>query len=321
MQIVFLDAVTVGKSISTDMIEGMLSHLGDVIIYETTSREEAPERISDADIIITNKVVMDSDLLKYAKNLKLLCECATGFDNIDLNYCRENGIDVRNVRGYSTDSVAQVTAAMVLSLVSRLNEYDSHVKNGFYTKGNTPTYVDLVYHEISGMKWGIIGAGAIGKRVMEIAKVLGAEVMIFSRTVHKELNHVSMDELCAESDIITVHVPLNDGTRGLINSQTLSKMKRNVILINAARGAVFDEEAVTEAVEAGQIGGLGVDVYSTEPMSVSSPYQRILNYKNVMFTPHMAWGSHEARIRCIDEVKRNIEDFKNKGNRNSVFAD
>ena len=181
--------------------------------------------------------------------------------------------------------------------------------------------MDLVYHEISGMKWGIIGAGASGKRVMEIAKVLGAEVMVFSRTVHKELNHVSMDELCAESDIITVHVPLNDGTRGLINFQTLSKMKRNVILINAARGAVFDEEAVTEAVEAGQIGGLGVDVYSTEPMSVSSPYQRILNYKNVMFTPHMAWGSHEARIRCIDEVKRNIEDFKNKGNRNSVFAD
>ena len=321
MQIVFLDAATLGKSISTDMIKKTLSPLGEAEIYETTSPDKAPERVAEAEIIITNKVVMDAELLKYAKNLKLICECATGFDNIDLDYCREHGIDVRNVRGYSTDSVVQVTVAMALSLVSRLNEYSSYVKSGAYTNGNVPTYVDLVYHEISGMKWGVIGAGAIGRRVMEAADVLGAEVMTFSRTKHEGLNNVSLERLCAESDIITVHIPLNDETRGMINSETLSKMKKNVILINAARGAVFDEEETAKAIENGQIGGLGVDVYSSEPLSADSPYQRILNYKNVIFTPHMAWGSHEARMRCLYEVKANIEDFKKKGNRNSIFGD
>lgn len=314
MKIVILDAATLGDDLDFSLYE----RFGNTEVYSTTSQAELEGRIADADVIIVNKIKLNSSNLPAAKNLKLICVTATGFDNIDLEYCRNSKIGVCNVRGYSTNSVAQLTVSMALSLLMNLSGFDRYVKNGSYTKSGVQNYLKPVFHEIAGMTWGIVGMGNIGKKVAEAAKALGAEVIAYSRTRKQDCEYVSIDELCESADIISIHTPLNDGTRNLINKERIAKMKKNAFVINVARGAVADERALADAVKNGDIGGIGVDVYSVEPMTEDSPYNAILGLDNVIVTPHMAWGAYEARVRCMEEIAENIDAFLKGEIRNRV---
>lgn len=315
MKIVILDAKTLGGDIDFDEI----GKLGELVVYQTTSELQLEERISDAEIIIVNKIKLNEENLPMAKKLKLICVTATGYDNIDVNYCWRKQIGVCNLKDYSTDSVAQVTVAMALSLVTHLGEYDKYVKDGRYTGSGVQNRLKPYFHEIKGLTWGILGYGNIGGEVARIARGLGCRVLI---TPHRPMGDydyfVSLDELMKKSDIISLHVPLTAETKGIINEKRLAKMKEGAILINVSRGAVVDEAAVVEAVIDGKLGGLGIDVYSVEPMQKESPYNRILDRGNVIFTPHMAWGAHESRVRCVGEIAKNIETFLMGGNRNRV---
>lgn len=305
MNISVLDIDTLGDDLNFSELE----KIGNVKIYPLTRQDEVVERICDAEVVILNKVKLNSENLPFAKKLKLICITATGFDNVDLEYCREHNIAVCNVAGYSTDSVAQLTVAMAFSLATNLSAFDNYVKTEEYTNSGIFNCLKPVFHEMSGMTWGIVGLGNIGKKVADVAKAFGCKVLAFKREPVEEYECVDIDTLCKESDIISLHTPLNEQTRHIINEERLKIMKKSAILINVARGAVVDEEAVTRAIENKDIYGIGVDVYSTEPMQKDSPYQRILNYPNTIFTPHMAWGAIEARQRCIDEVILNIKSY------------
>ena len=314
MKISLLDIDTLGDDLDLSAVEG----LGDVTIYPLTLQSDVKERITDADVLIINKVKLNSQNLPFAKNLKLICITATGFDNVDIEYCREHGIAVCNVAGYSTDSVVQVTMAMAFSLATNLNAFDSYVKSGTYTESGIFNCLKPVFHEMSKMTWGVVGLGNIGGKVAKVAQAMGCKVLAYKKTPVDDFECVDIDTLCEQSDIISLHTPLNDGTYHLINKDRLSKMKKNAILINVARGAVVDEAAVSDAVINGKIAGLGVDVYSTEPMQKDSPYQQLLGRSNVIFTPHMAWGAYEARNRCIQEVAENIKSFMKNGRRSRI---
>lgn len=314
MKIVILDAKTLGD----DMEFSSFEKFGEVNVYQTTSELQLEERIKDAQIIIVNKIKLNKDNLEKSKKLKLICVTATGYDNIDINYCWRNEIAVCNVRGYSTDSVAQLTMSMALSLMTHLNEFDKYVKDGRYTAGGVQNHLRPYFHELTGKTWGVIGLGNIGKQVARLATAFGMEVVANPHKIQEGYNCIDLDELCRVSDIISVHVPLTSETKGMINEKRIAMMKKDVIFINVSRGAVADENALVTAYENGKMGGLGIDVYSTEPMTSESPYNRILNKRNVIFTPHMAWGAYEARKRCIEEIVKNIETFLMGGKRNRV---
>ena len=314
MKIVILDSSTLGEDIDLSPIYSV----GDVTEYKATPLSELRERIADADTVIVNKIKLGEAELCDAANLKLICVTATGYDNIDTDYCRRRGIALCNVPAYSTDSVSQVTVAMALSLVCHLNEYTDFVNSGEYSASGLANRLFPVYREISSMTWGIVGGGAIGSRVAQIASALGARVLICRQRHDERYENADIDRLCESSDIISLHVPLTDKTRGLINRERIEKMKPHAILINSARGAVVDEEALTVAIEQGKIGGIGVDVYSSEPFSPSHPYGRIMGRSNVLLTPHMAWGAYEARERCINIIANNIYSFYTQKNVNRI---
>lgn len=314
MKITVLDAATLGDDISLDC----LKEFGKCDIYNSTDASLVAERISESEVVILNKVKLNETNLSDAKNLRLICECATGYDNIDVEYCRGRGIAVCNVEGYSSHSVAQTTVGMVLSLWSHLLEYNKFVTSGEYTKSSVANRLTPVYHEIWGRTWGIVGYGNIGKEVGEVAKALGCRVIVCKRTPLEDIECVDIDTLCRESDIITVHTPLNEGTRHLINEDRLNMMQSHAVLVNTARGLVTDETAVAKAVSEGKIGAFGTDVYSFEPLSEESPLYNIKDLPNVMLTPHMAWGAQESRKRCINEVCENIKDFENGGRKGRV---
>lgn len=314
IKITILDAATLGEDIDFSLFDAF----GDVTVYGTTSPESIEERISESEVIIVNKLKLNKYNLSGAKNLKIICVTATGFDNIELEYCREHNIAVCNVKGYSTESVAQVTAATALSLACRIPQYNEFVRSGDYTKSGIQNRITPVFHELCGMTWGIVGLGAIGKRVEEIARAFGCKTIAFKRTPEPGYECVPLRTLCERADIISVHLPLTDETRGIINECLIKSMKPNAIVINAARGAVADEEALAAAIIEGRIGGLGVDVYSSEPMAEDSPYVKAAAMQNVILTPHMAWGAYEARVRCMEEIALNIEAFFKGEIRNRV---
>lgn len=314
MKIVILDAKTLGGDMEFSSIE----KLGELTVYQTTSELQLEERIADAEIIIVNKIKLGKENLHAAKKLKLICVTATGYDNIDINYCWSKNIAVCNIKGYSTGSVAQLTVSMALSLVTHLGEFDSYVKSGRYTESGVQNRLKPYFHEIKGRVWGIIGNGSIGGEVARIARALGCEVIINPHKMREGYGFVTLDELLERSDIISIHVPLTAETKGMIGSEEIGKMKDGAALINISRGAVCDEKALAEGVIDGKIGGLGIDVYSVEPLSTESPLNRILHKNNVIFTPHMAWGAYESRVRCINEIAKNIETFIMGGKRNRV---
>lgn len=314
INIAVLDAATLGDDISF----GQFEKFGRVDVYERTDTRQIRFRVMDADVIIVNKIRINESTVGEAKRLKLICVTATGFDNIDLDMCRRRGIAVANVRGYSSQSVAQVTVALALSLVNHIPSYDRYVKDYSYSRSGVQNHLKPVFHEMSSLTWGIVGLGGIGLRVAEAAKALGCEILAFKRRPDPLYKCVKLEELCRRSDIISIHLPLNDITRGIISAERIAEMKPGAVVVNAARGAVTDEAALAAAVADGRLGGFATDVYSEEPLSASSPYISIMDMPNVLFTPHMAWGAYEARIRCMDEIEKNIAAFMNGRKRNRV---
>jgi len=313
VKIVFLDIKTLGEDIDFSIFK----KFGEVELYQMTAPNEVYSRIKDADVIVLNKVIINESNLANT-SVKLVCVTATGYDNIDIQYCKNNDIAVCNVQGYSTDSVAQVTVAAVLSLYTKLKEYDKFVCEGKYSELDVSLGTKPTFYEISGKVWGIVGMGNIGKKVAQIAQVLGAKVITHSRTPKDGYENVSIDELCQRADIITLHCPLNDESYHLINEQRLSIMKKTAVLVNVARGAVVDERAVTDAIKNGTIAAAGIDVYSKEPIEKKNPYNEIAGLDNVLLTPHMAWGAYESRMRCMREIVKNIDAFLNGEKRNRI---
>lgn len=314
LHIVILDAGTLGSDMTFDLFE----KFGRVSVYGFTPNDCVKDRIADADVVIVNKIRLNEENLSDVIKLKLICVTATGYDNIDVKYCKAHNIGVCNVRGYSTDSVTQITVAMALSLSSNIKQFDDYVKCGKYSKSGSQNRVEPVFHEMSAMTWGVVGLGEIGKRTAQIAKTLGCRVVGFKRNRDPDYECVDLDALCEISDIISVHLPLTDATKCIINKERIEKMKKTAIVINVARGAVVDEASLADALINGKIGGLGIDVYSDEPMCEDSPYSKIVDCDNVILTPHMAWGAYEARIRCMEEIAQNIQAFFDGGIRNRV---
>ena len=314
MNIVVLDAATLGSDLDLSLFE----KYGNLTVYQSTAPMGISEHLENADVAILNKVKLGASELATAKSLKLICIAATGFDNVDVGYCREHGIAVSNVVGYSTQSVAQVTIAMALSLMTHLPEYCEMTRNGSYTKNGIPNCLTPVYHEIYGKTWGIVGFGNIGRQVGAVAKALGCRVLVNKRTPVEEWECVTLDQICKEADIISIHTPLNDSTRNLIDDAHIRMMKPSAILINVARGAVTDETALVNAIEEGRLGGIGIDVYSKEPYPADHAYHRVSHLPNVCLTPHMAWGGYETRVRLMNEIAQNIDAFQKGTRRNRV---
>lgn len=313
MKVVILDAGTLGADTSLSPITDSF----ETTVYSKTAPEEIPERIAGFDVIITNKLKLHAENLKNA-SAKLICVTATGYDNIDISFCKANHIAVCNIVGYSTASVAQCAAAMVLNLAMHLPEYQNFVNTGSYQKSGAANHLIPTFHELEGKIWGIIGLGNIGKKVAAIAESFGCRVIAHKRTPDPNYTCVSLETLCKTADIITIHTPLTEDTRNLIGQIQIDQMKPNCILVNVARGAVCDEKALAEAVLNKKIAGIGIDVYSKEPFDNAHPFQKLLNLPNVCLTPHMAWGAFEARQRCVKEIAENIFAFQKGIIRNRV---
>lgn len=305
MKIVFLDTATLGDDVDLSAFET----LGDVTYYRTTDPSDIPSRLADADVAVLNKIKLNESNLKDVKNLKLICVCATGTDNIDSKYCEKRGIAVKNVAGYSTDSVAALTVATVLQLAVHMDEYTRFVRDGSYSLGSVANRLSPPYHDLFGKTWGIVGYGNIGRRIGGIAKAFGCRLIVNKRTPVDDAECVDIDTLCRESDVITLNCPLTDATRNLINAERIAMMKKDVLIVNAARGGVWDEKAVAEAIANGRIGGVGCDVYTSEPFGKDHPFYAIRKSANVCLTPHMAWGSVEARKILMEKVYGNIKTF------------
>ncbi len=314
LTVVVLDASTLGDDLDLTPLQA----LGEVKVYQTSTPEEIAVRIADADVLMQNKAKLTADLLAKATKLKVICEAATGFDNIDVAYCREHGIAVTNVPGYSTQCVAQITFTLALSLITHLPQYTSFVQSGEYTASGVANRLSPAFCELYGKTWGIVGYGNIGKQVGKIAEAFGCNVIVHKRTPEDGVRCVDIDTLCRESDVISLHTPLNDGTRGLIGRAQLDMMKKNTILVNVARGAVTDEEAVADALLSGKLAGFGCDVYSAEPFPAEHPIDRIKDLPNVCLTPHIAWGGYETRVRLLDEMIKNAQAFFRGEKRNRV---
>lgn len=304
MKIVFLDAATMGE-VSFAAIE----RFGELTLYPLSSPSEALERVADCDVLIINKVKVTKELIDAAPRLRLICEAATGVNNIDLAYAEEKGIPVRNVAGYSTDSVVQCTFMHILNLVGKASYFDSYVKDGRYSGSGIFTEASVAYHELSGKTMGIIGMGNIGSRVARVAEAFGMKVRYFSTsgTSHcKDYPSLPLDELLETSDIVSIHAPYNERTAGLIGAGQLRLMKPSAILVNMGRGGIVDEKALAEAVDAGTIAGAALDVFVTEPLPHDSPLLHVSHPERLSFSPHIAWASEEARQRLTDLIAENI---------------
>lgn len=310
MKIVFLDAKSIGEDIDLSGYD----QLGEVVRYPYSTPEEARERTRDADVIILNKTEINEQSIGEADKLKLVCVTATGTNNLDKAYLAERGIEWRNVAGYSTESVAQHTFALLFYLMEKLRYYDDYVKNENYVNDSMFTHFDHRFNELSGKTWGIIGLGNIGRRVADIAKCFGCRVIYFStsgKNNQKGYNRVSFDELLEQSDIVSVHAPLTDDTLGLMNREAFARMKPDAVFLNLGRGPIVDEAALTEALNTGMIAAAGLDVLSQEPMSEDNPLRSIKDSERLIITPHIAWASIEARTRLMEIILEQIKEFFN----------
>lgn len=311
MKIVFLDA----KSVGDDIDLSKYHELGEFVTYDFTTQEQIPQRVSDADIIITNKCEINEQTIGAAKKLKLVCVTATGTNNLDKAYLESRDIAWRNVAGYSTESVAQHTFAMLFYLLEKLSYYDAYVKDGKYANDTSFTHFAEHFHEINGKTWGIIGLGNIGRRVADIAKMFGANVIYYStsgKNNQEGYTRVDFDTLLQDSDIISVHAPLTPDTKNLMNADAFSKMKATAIFLNVGRGAIVVEQDLADALQRKTIAAAGLDVLCAEPMSPKSPFLSIKDSKRLLITPHIAWASVEARNNLMNIIYNQIKDFMSK---------
>ena len=305
MKVVILDADTVT---SGDVSLERFADFGELVIYGLTDKSQVAERIRDADIVITNKNQLTADNMKDAQNLKYIGLFATGYNNIDIEYARKNNITVCNAPGYSTEAVAQHTIAFILAILDRVGEYNETVKQGDWIKSRTFSYFPLPLSELSNKTIGIVGYGAIGRQVAKIAKAFNMKVLVNNRSKVNDdsVTQVSFDELLKNSDIVTLHCPLNKDSENIMNEDAFNKMKDGAIFVNTARGGMVDELALKNALESGKLLGAGVDVLRQEPMDKDCP---LYNVKNCYITPHIAWAGKETRLRLLDIVYDNIKGF------------
>lgn len=307
MKIVFLDADTMG-----DVSLAPIEKYGELVCYGKSTPEEAQARVTDCDVLIINKVKVTKELIDAAPNLKLICEAATGVNNIDLEYAASKGIPVRNAVGYSTDSVVQATFMHLLSLVGNAPYFDASVKSGTYSSCGIFTDVTRNWSELSGKKMGIVGMGNIGSKVAAVAQAFGMEVVYFSTsgTSHcKDYPSVSLDVLMSDSDVVSVHAPLNDRTAGLIGARELQMMKPSAYILNMGRGGIIDESALAAALDNEQIAGAALDVFVTEPLPADNPLLNVRYPERLRLSPHVAWASVEARERLVGMIAGNIGSF------------
>ncbi|MBQ8802245.1 MAG: D-2-hydroxyacid dehydrogenase [Tyzzerella sp.] len=308
MKIVFLDVKTIGEDIDLSGYD----KVGEVVKYDFTTPEQMPERIKDADVIVLNKAPVNEMTIGSAENLKLVCVTATGTNNLDKEYLDKHGIAWRNVAGYSTESVAQHTFAMLFYLLEKLSYYDAYVKEERYVNDTIFTHFAEHWNEICGKTWGIIGLGNIGRRVADIAKAFGANVIYYStsgKNNQEGYTRVDFDTLLSTSDIVSVHAPLTAETENLMNKDAFAKMKPSAIFLNLGRGAIVAEQDIADALNNGQIAAAGLDVLCAEPMSAENPLLHIKDSKKLLITPHIAWASTEARTKLMDLVLKNIKDY------------
>ncbi len=317
MKIVFLERNSLGHDVDLSYF----SELGEVVFYETSTPEEVEERTRDAEIVVSNKAPMSKETLDAAKKLKMICLTATGTNNVDFSYVNSRNIPVANVKGYSTDSVVQHTFAMLFYLLERLPYYDNYVKSGDYARSNLFSHFDYQYHELSGMRFGIIGLGEIGRKVGRIAQLFGCQVCYYStsgKNNNSEFMQLSLDELLQTSDVVSVHAPLNENTQDLMGEAQFQMMKPDSIFLNLGRGPIVVEEALYKALSEKWIGGAGIDVLRTEPVEPDNPLLRIQDSNRLIITPHIGWATLEARNRCAREVYENIRAFLRGEERNIV---
>lgn len=309
------------NSVGTDVDVSCFEKFGEVTCYPNTVAENTAERVKDADIIIGNKAPLNETTLKDAPNVKLICLFATGFDNVDLVYCKNRGIKVANVVNYCTPMVAQHTILLALMLAEKIAFYDNYVKSGTYSAQDRFSNFDRPFCELKGKTWGIVGMGTIGRKVAGLAQAFGCKVIFYSasgKSTCTEYERVEFDTLLKESDILSLHCPLTDRTRGLINQQAFKQMKDTAILVNVARGPVVDTQALYDALINNQIAAAGLDVLEKEPMAKDNPLAKIKDSTKLIITPHMAWASTESRTNLVAEVCKNIEAFLEGENRNIV---
>lgn len=308
MKLVFLDRKTIGDDIDLSIFKDF----GEVVEYNFSSADEVPARVVDADILIINKIPINESTIGSAKNLKLVCVTATGTNNLDKEYLDKRGIAWRNVAGYSTESVAQHTFSMLFYLLEHMAYYDNYVKDGKYINDTMFTHFDKVFPQISGKTWGIIGLGAIGRRVADIANVFGANVIYYSASgspAQEGYNQVDFDTLLTTSDIVSVHAPLNEFTEGLMDEAAFSKMKSSAIFLNLGRGPIVDERALANALNNNVIAAAGLDVIAVEPMSPNCPLLDVQDKSKLLITPHIGWASVEARTNLMNIIHNQIKDF------------
>ncbi len=317
LKLCILDAQTLGEDMNLLKFE----RFGEVSIYQTTTPDQVIKRISHQEIIITNKVILNEANLQYAKNAKLICATATGTNNIDFNYTRSRGIVVCNVAGYSTRSVVQHTFAMLFYILESLSYYDQYVKSGEYNDSEIFTNLNKPFIELYGKTWGIIGLGTIGQEVASIAQAFGCNIIYYStsgKNNNKNYSRVDLNTLLSSADIISIHAPLNAQTDNLIDYQQIKLMKSQATLLNLGRGGIINEAALAKALDEKIIHGAALDVLGKEPIDRANPLLKINNKDRLLITPHIAWGSQEARARLIDEICLNIESFIKGEPRNIV---
>lgn len=317
LKLCILDAQTLGE----DMDLSKFKKFGELSIYPTTTPDQVSERISQQDVIITNKVVLNEANLKAAEKVKLICLTATGTNNIDLDYTRSRGIVVCNVAGYSTQSVVQHTFAMLFYILESLSYYDNYVKSGKYNDNVLFTNLKKPFFELDGKTWGIIGLGTIGQGVASVAQAFGCNVIYYStsgKNYNQKHSQVELNTLLTSADIISIHAPLNAQTENLIDYQQIKLMKSHAVLLNLGRGGIINEAALAKALDEELIQGAALDVLVNEPIVSGNPLLKIKNSDRLLITPHIAWASKEARVRLIDETYLNIDSFIKGEPRNIV---
>lgn len=308
MKLVFLDTKTIGEDIDLSAYDA----LGEVVKYGFSTLEEIPERVKDADVLIVNKIAINEQTIGTAKNLKLVCVTATGTNNLDKEYLKKRGIAWRNVAGYSTESVTQHTFALLFYLLEKIRYYDDYVKDEKYINDTVFTHFAEHFNEVNGKTWGIIGLGTIGRRVADIAKAFGARVIYYSASgspAQEGYEQVDFETLLTTSDIVSVHAPLNEYTKDLMDREAFAKMKKTAIFLNLGRGPIVVEQDLYEALETGEIAAAGLDVLCEEPMSETNPLAKIKDSKKLIITPHIAWASVEARNRLMQIIVGQIREY------------
>lgn len=309
MKIVILDRATLGSDINIDIFK----EFGELVSYDKTSENETKQRVKDADIVITNKVVLRKEQIDDSA-IKLICITATGTDNVDLEYAKSKNIAVKNVADYSTSSVVQVAFAMIFYFVQKLNYYKDYVNNGEWEKSPAFTHIDEIFHELDNKRVGVIGFGNIGENLAKKAQAFDCEVVYYStsgRNSNSNYKRVELDELLQTSDIISIHCPLNDDTRNLLIYENMKNIKEGAILLNLGRGGIINEDDLAKLIDEKEIY-CGIDVVSKEPIQSSNPLLKVKNKDRLLLTPHIGWGSSESRNRLIKKVAQNIKDFLNK---------